>query len=300
MLLLDAMGRITGANAQVEKLFGHERAALIGQPVEILHKQIEHDLRSKSQELERSNHDLEQFAYVASHDLREPLRMVATYVGLLETEYGEALDETGREYIRFAVEGAQRMARLVSDLLAYARIGSRPPSLGPLSCAEVVDLALSGLRTRIEECDAEIVIGSPLPELLGDPTQLVQVFQNLLENALKFRSGRRPKIVIGAERSGRHWLIRIEDNGIGIEARFFSRIFDLFQRLHGQDEYPGTGMGLALCKRVVELHGGRIWVESTSGVGTVFFLEFPAVNEVLHIAPDPDDTLRVSHVTSRG
>jgi light-regulated signal transduction histidine kinase (bacteriophytochrome) len=241
-------------------------------------KRAEQTLREKTEELERSNQDLEQFAYVASHDLREPLRMVATYVTLLEREYGAQLGPQAQEYIRFAVEGAERMARLVSDLLAYARITPRTAPFGPVDLKSLAETVVHSLRATIDEAHAQVKVAE-LPTVPGDPLQLSQVLQNLLENALKFRSDRKPRLELRAEPRGRDWMLSCHDNGIGIEPRFFTRIFELFQRLHTADRYPGTGMGLALCKKIVERHGGRIWVDSKFSEGTTVYFTLPRIQE---------------------
>jgi len=232
-------------------------------------RRAEHALREKGAELERSNRELEQFAYAASHDLREPLRMVATYVTLLEREYGDKLGGEAHEYVRFAVEGATRLARLVTDLLEYARIGPKTVAFEPVDCNAALAEVLAGLRASIEQNEA-VVASSALPTVLGDHSLLCQVFQNLIENGIKFRSKAAPRLEISAERAGGEWHFHVTDNGLGIESRFHARIFELFQRLHTKDSYPGTGMGLALCKKVVERHGGRIWVASKLGQGSVF------------------------------
>lgn len=243
-------------------------------------RRTERALLDKGAELTRSNRELEQFAYAASHDLREPLRMVATYVTLLQREYGEQLDASAREYMRFAVEGATRLTRLVTDLLEYARIGPKTLTLAPVDCNAVLAQVVEGLRANIEHMQASIVAEEALPTVLGDHVLIHQVFQNLIENGIKFRSNAPPCVRIWAEPVDVEWHFHFADNGLGIEPRFHSRIFQLFQRLHTNDSYAGTGMGLALCKKVIERHGGRIWVESTLGQGSVFSFSLPAFRQV--------------------
>lgn len=229
-------------------------------------------------DLERSNRELEQFAYVASHDLQEPLRMVASYTQLLEERYRDGLDEDAREFIRFAVDGANRMQGLIRDLLLYSRITTRGRPLEPVDARQALDDALANLRRAVEECGAAVTDGS-LPTILGDRTQLASLFQNLIGNALKFRrEGVAPRIGVAARADGAFYEFTVQDNGIGIEQKHFERIFTIFQRLHGREQYPGTGIGLALCKRIVERHGGRIWLESTPGAGTVFHFTLRAAS----------------------
>jgi PAS domain S-box-containing protein len=242
-------------------------------------RRTERALLDKGAELTRSNRELEQFAYAASHDLREPLRMVATYVTLLQREYGEQLDASAREYMRFAVEGATRLTRLVTDLLEYARIGPKMLTLAPVDCNAVLAQVVEGLRANIEHMQASVV-AEALPTVLGDHVLIHQVFQNLIENGIKFRSNAPPCVRISAEAVDAEWHFHFADNGLGIEPRFHSRIFQLFQRLHTNESYAGTGMGLALCKKVIERHGGRIWVESTLGEGSVFSFSLPAFRQV--------------------
>ena len=227
-------------------------------------------------ELRRSNEELERFAYVASHDLQEPLRMVGSYVQLLARRYRGQLDSDADEFIGYALDGALRMQRLIEELLAFSRVGTRGAPLVPTDCAVVVESALRSLKLAIEEAGATVVVG-PLPTVLADPGQLEQVFQNLLSNALKFRGEEPPTIEVSAERRDPVWELRVRDNGIGIDPEYFDRIFVIFQRLHGRDEYPGTGMGLAIVKKIVERHGGRIGVESTPGEGSTFSFTLPAV-----------------------
>lgn len=226
-------------------------------------------LAQRSAELARSNAELEQMAYVASHDLQEPLRMVASYVQLLEKRYRDKLDADANEFIGFAVDGVKRMQALIDDLLTYSRVGTQGAPLAPVDVGEVVAIAVSSLRMAINECGAEIVV-EPLPTVLGDARQLEQLFQNLIANAVKFRCEGTPQIRVRAEADGDFWRFSVQDNGIGIAPEYFERIFEMFQRLHARREYPGTGIGLAICRKIVERHGGRIWVESQPGHGTTF------------------------------
>jgi chemotaxis family two-component system sensor kinase Cph1 len=237
--------------------------------------QFEERLRSTAEELARSNEELQQFAYVASHDLQEPLRMVASYTQLLARRYRDRLDQDGLDFINYAVDGATRMQGLIQDLLAYSRVGTRAGAFEPTQLTAAVDRALANLHAAIQETGAEIT-RDPLPQVMGDVSQLTQLFQNLLGNAIKFRGAETPRIHVSAKRTGSEWTVSVKDNGIGIEPQYAERIFVIFQRLHGKGEYPGTGIGLAICKKIVARHGGRIWVESTPGEGAEVLFTLPA------------------------
>jgi light-regulated signal transduction histidine kinase (bacteriophytochrome) len=241
----------------------------------------EEELRSKTTELGRSNAELEQFAYVASHDLQEPLRMVSTYVQLFEKRFkGSVVDEKADKYIAYAVEGAKRMQALIGGLLAYSRVGAGDYVTTRVDLNEALDAAQLNLSQGLLETGA-LVTRDPLPTIIGEPTQLAQVFQNLLANANKFhRAGVKPHIHVSATRRDTYWVLSVKDNGIGIEPEFFDRIFVIFQRLHTRAEFPGTGIGLSICKKVVERHGGKIWIESKPGDGTSFCFTLPAITEV--------------------
>ncbi|HEX2960911.1 MAG TPA: ATP-binding protein, partial [Ignavibacteriales bacterium] len=229
-------------------------------------------------ELERSNKELEQFAYIASHDLQEPMRMVASFTQLLAARYQGKLDEKADEYIAFALEGARRMQTLIRDLLKYARVTSRLKPFELLDCNEILYDVLSDLQLVIGESRAEIT-SDTLPVIMGDITQIRQLLQNLISNAIKFRGANRPEIHISAVCGQKDWAFSIRDNGIGIDPQFHERIFLLFQRLHEREKYPGTGIGLALCKKIIELHGGRIWLESEPGRGTTFYFSIPRIRQ---------------------
>ena len=238
-------------------------------------KRAEDALSEHVSELARSNRDLEQFAYVASHDLQEPLRMVASYTQLLSRRYKGKLDDKADEFIGFAVDGVHRMQRLIEDLLAFSRVGTKqaPFVLVPLEAA--LSDALKNLETSVVET-AAVITHDPLPEVVADRGQMVQLLQNLIGNALKFKTpGLRPEIHVGAVQDRDEWSFSVRDNGIGLEAQYFDRIFVIFQRLHGRDEYPGTGIGLSICKKIVERHGGRIWLTSEPGKGTTFSFTLP-------------------------
>ena len=238
-------------------------------------KKAEARLREAHEELKRSNAELEQFAYVASHDLQEPLRMVASYTQLLGRRYEAKLDGDAREFMAYIVDGASRMKQLIEDLLAYSRVGTKGAEFKRVNAEDALKRALFNLRVAIQEAGA-VVTNDPLPTLSGDEVQLGQLLQNLMSNALKFRSDSVPRIHIGVTESAKEYTFEVRDNGIGIEPQYYERIFMVFQRLHNKGEYPGTGIGLAICKKVVERHGGRIWVESRPGAGSSFYFTLPS------------------------
>ncbi|HEY3197806.1 MAG TPA: ATP-binding protein [Nitrospirales bacterium] len=231
-------------------------------------------LAERVEELARSNAELERFAYVASHDLKEPLRMVTSYTTLLARRYKGKLDRDADEFINYAVDGAVRMEQLIQDLLLYSRVGIRDLFFKSVDCEVVYARALANLEAALTETGA-LVTHDPLPTVQGDDTQLVQVFQNLIGNGIKFRGELTPCIHVSVKDKKKEWLIAVEDNGIGIDPQYADRIFVIFQRLHGRADYPGNGIGLAICKKVVENHGGRIWLKSQCGKGATFYFTIP-------------------------
>ena len=236
---------------------------------------INEDLKRTTDELRRSNRDLEQFAYVSSHDLQEPLRMVTGFVQLLAKNYRGKLDASADQYIHYAVDGAKRMQQLIDDLLAYSRVGTKSRPMEMVDSGQSLQQAISNLSVAIEECSASVTSGT-LPTVRADGTQLTQVFQNLIANAIKFIDGRKPLVYIDAVCEEGLWHFRVKDNGIGMSPEFHQKVFMIFQRLHTKDKYPGTGIGLAICKKIIDRHGGTMWVESALGEGSTFHFTIPA------------------------
>jgi signal transduction histidine kinase len=233
-------------------------------------------LDARTQDLQRSNAELEQFAYVASHDLQEPLRKVASFCELLQRRYGGRLDERADQYIGFAVDGAKRMQVLINDLLAFSRVGRVTGDRRPVAANTLVDQAEANMADALERTNATVEVGD-LPVVLAEAALLTAVFQNLMSNALKFHGDQPPHITIAARRDGPDWEFSFADTGIGIGAEYAERIFVIFQRLHPKDEYPGTGIGLAMCRKIIEYHGGRIWLDSSAEVGSRFLFTLPAL-----------------------
>lgn len=239
-----------------------------------LRRRAEEDLAKKAVELARSNADLEQFAYIASHDLQEPLRMVAAYTQLIAERYRGKLDDNADKFIGYACEGALRMQTLINDLLAFSRIGRTGVKAGRVNCDAAMAEVLLNLGPAIRDCGATVSY-APLPEVLADSSQMTQVFQNLIGNAIKFRGKEPPEILVQAEKAGQDWLFTVSDNGIGIAPESAENIFVAFQRLHTRTEYPGNGIGLSICKKIIERNGGKIWVESGMSKGSSFKFTLP-------------------------
>jgi len=250
-------------------------------------REANESLAAQATELQRSNSELEQFAYIASHDLQEPLRKVTSFCQLLQRRYGGQLDEKADQYIDFAVDGAKRMQVLINDLLAFSRVGRSGPDLGPVACDAALASAKANLSAQIEQARAVIEAG-PLPVVRAQLTLMAMVFQNLLGNALKFKGDGPPRIVVAADRDGAFWLFSVTDNGIGIEPQYADRVFLIFQRLHDRATYPGTGIGLAMCRKIIEYFGGRIWLDTGVTGGARFCFTLPAIpDDALHDSP-PD------------
>jgi len=244
-------------------------------------KRTEKKLKRYAFKLGRSNRELQEFAYVASHDLQEPLRMVTSYTQLLAKRYKGKLDSDADEFIAYAVDGATRMQVLINDLLTYSRVGTKGKDLKPTDCGTVLECTLDNLKQTLEESGVQVTY-EPLPTLMADDVQLGQLFQNLIGNAIKFRSEESPQIYISAKRNEDKWIFSVRDNGIGIDPEFHKRIFVIFQRLHKRGEYPGTGIGLAVCNKIVERHAGRIWVESNPKEGSTFYFTIPLKGGINH------------------
>jgi PAS domain S-box-containing protein len=258
--LTDPNGRVTGVLSTARDITDLRRA--------------EEAKDRAGEELKRSNKELEQFAYVASHDLQEPLRMVSSYVQLLAQRYEGQLDDKAQKYIAYAVDGALRMQQLIEDLLVYSRAGARGGALESVDSGSALAAAIQNLTKTIEESGA-VITHDELPVVRANAPQLTQVFQNLLSNAIKFHGERPPRVHVSAEDKGREWVFSVKDHGIGIDPQYKDRVFVIFQRLHTRQEYPGTGIGLAVCQRIVERHGGRVWFESEPGMGSTFYFSVP-------------------------
>lgn len=258
-----------------------QQTAIILENIMILEQQrryaedLEHKVQQRTAALQRSNEELRQFAHVVSHDLKEPLRMVSSYTQIIETKYGDKLDDEGREYLGFAVDGASRMKQLIDDLLAYAHVQAQSQNFVVFDMQLVMDEVCRLLHFTIAEANAILDV-DPLPHIRGDQRLITQLLQNLVSNAIKYQKDRQPHVRIKAEKQEDEWVFSVQDNGIGIEPSSLDRIFVIFQRLHVRGEYPGTGIGLAICKKVVEHHEGRIWVESEVGKGSTFYFSIPA------------------------
>jgi light-regulated signal transduction histidine kinase (bacteriophytochrome) len=261
-------------NQELEKSIAERLRA--EEAIRELNSELEQRVIDRTKELTAANDELRQFAYVASHDLQEPLRTVGSYAQLLAKRYKGKLGEDADDFIKYIVEGVQRMHVLLNDMLAYSRVTNEPNNRPFTHCnlEQVLSTALANLEMAIRESEAEIT-RDPLPTVLGDESQLTQVLQNLILNAIKYRSDARTRIHISARANDAEWVFGVRDNGMGIEPKYHERIFGIFKRLHGKEK-PGTGMGLAICKRIIERHGGRIWVESTPGDGALFQFTIPA------------------------
>jgi PAS domain S-box-containing protein len=280
------VGDLELKRANGENFFGHtsvspnlnENGELAGMVLSVLdvtiQKRAQQQLQAYAAELQRSNEELEQFAYVASHDLQEPLRMVVSYLALLERRSKDKLDAEGLQFLNFALEGGTRMQSLIRDLLAFCRVGAGTRAFQPLDLSDILRTALANLQIIIAETGASVTSDS-LPTVPGDAGQFTQLLQNLITNAIKFRSNEPPRIHISARHEDGEWLFGVHDNGIGIAPEFFERVFVLFQRLHEREKYPGTGIGLAVCKKIVQCHGGRIWVVSEPQKGTTLHFTIP-------------------------
>jgi light-regulated signal transduction histidine kinase (bacteriophytochrome) len=232
-------------------------------------RQAHDELEARARDLQRSNEELQQFAYVASHDLQEPLRMISSYTQLLGRRYGDRLDGDAREFMEFIVDGAARMKQLIEDLLAYSRVGTRGRELQSTDSGAALARALVNLRAAQEASGAQVTHDA-MPMVFADGAQLTQLFQNLIGNAIKFKGAQPPRIHVSAETRPDAWVFQVKDNGIGLDPQYSDRIFMMFQRLHNKAEYPGTGIGLAICKKIVDRHGGHIWVDSQPGQGATF------------------------------
>jgi len=262
--LYDSKGNIVGAIESIRDIT--ER------------KQIEDALTKKSEELARSNADLALFAYAASHDLQEPLRTITSFVQLLQKRYHGKIDPDADEFIDFIVGGTKRMQQLINDLLTYSRVNTRKGPISPMKIEDVLQKAMQNLRYILEEVKGTVIY-EEMPSIVADEPQMTQLFQNLIGNALKFHGEEAPKVEISAARKGNDWIFSVKDNGIGIDPQYKDRIFEIFQRLHTREEYSGTGIGLAIAKKIVERHGGRIWVDGEPGKGTTFRFTIPAMTD---------------------
>jgi PAS domain S-box-containing protein len=241
------------------------------------------ELHQANDELRRANTEMEQFANIASHDLQEPLRMISSYLQLIERRYDRLLDDDGREFIHYAVDGAVRLKRLISDLLSFSRAGTGAANFRAVNALDLVQNALANLKTALDESGAQVSV-EPLPKIMVDPVLFAQVFQNLIANGIKFQKDNDAHITISAVRRGPEWIFSVHDNGIGIERQHLDRIFGIFERLHSSEEYAGSGIGLAITRKIVERHGGRIWAESQPGTGSTFSFSISAETELASAA----------------
>ena len=276
---LNIYSKETNPFSEEEKMLLKELADDISYGITSLRYRTAHDkaekaLRKSFKEVERSNAELEQFAYVTSHDLREPLRMISSFLQLLERRYKDQLDQDANEFIGYAVDGAKRLDAMINDILIYSRVANKEKKFTHVHCDKVLDEAYLNLKTSIEETNAEIV-NDPLPTIMIDEHLMIQLFQNLIGNAIKYRSQNKPKIYISSYKEDKQWLFSVKDNGIGISQEYLDKIFTIFQRLHTNEEYDGTGIGLAIAQKIVHQHGGDIWAESELGEGSTFYFTIP-------------------------
>ena len=276
---LNIYSKETNPFSEEEKMLLKELADDISYGITSLRYRTAHDkaekaLRKSFKEVERSNAELEQFAYVTSHDLREPLRMISSFLQLLERRYKDQLDQDANEFIGYAVDGAKRLDAMINDILIYSRVANKEKKFTHVHCDKVLDEAYLNLKTSIEETNAEI-FNDPLPTIMIDEHLMIQLFQNLIGNAIKYRSENKPKIYISSYKEDKQWLFSVKDNGIGISQEYLDKIFTIFQRLHTNEEYDGTGIGLAIAQKIVHQHGGDIWAESELGEGSTFYFTIP-------------------------